>query len=206
MRPDEVPANLRPFLESDYVPDASRVDFTYDGFVLIKSDETLEVPTSLDVPNISHPVGGTMDIVGGRLFGVTFGGEGFIYQYDIAQNKWSVLASMEGVDAAGLFYDPQRDRLIFGLGVISEGLLIYDIGNGQFVRVPVNMKKLPGYFDLFDPGNGPGAALLPIAVSGDLALIRSTPDRVFNRNATRSRTYLINLATGDATLVAFTDG
>ena len=208
VRPDVVPKALRKYLDPAFVPGSPEVRFKYDGFQTTRNGEVTTYAPSLDVPSISHPTGATIDVAGQRLFGVTFGGEGFIYQYDLAADRWSVLSSMQGMDAVSMLFDPARDRLIFGMGVISSGLASYDIASGRFVNVPLDMKVLPGFSDLYDPGNGPRAALYPIAIEGNMLLATAGPDGIFRRMGDGpgpSRTYLIDLDRGEATLVAYSN-
>ncbi len=205
VRPQAVPETLRPFLKMAEAIETPRLKFTYDGFILTENGETLVIPPTLDVPDISHPSGSAYDKDGGRLFGVTFGGEGFIYQYDIAAKQWSVLASMENADASGMMFDREGDRLIFGYGLTSSGLLVYNFESGQLVKSPVRTVSLSGFTDLYDVGNGPTADLIPVAISGDLLLVRAGGSRVYRRSSEKSRTYLVNIRTGEATLVAYND-
>lgn len=206
LRPDLVPAALRPYL-ADRQPDSSGARMTNDGFAYLdESGVERSVSASLDVPRISWPAAAAMDRDGGRIFGVTYGGEGFIYQYDMGTETWSVLASMQNMDAAGMIYDGEEDRLILGVGLMGTGLAVFDRKRG-LTQVPLKQSSLPGLTDLYDPGNGPATPLLPIAVSGDMVLATADGRRFpFDDEGQGSyRTYLVDLRTGEAALVAYRD-
>lgn len=206
VRPEAVPDTLRPFLDLSAQLSVPQVRFTNTGFTLTEGDETTVIPLSLDVPDISHPTGAAYDQEGGRMFGVTFGGEGFIYQYDMGEDQWSILTSMEQVDAISMLYDAEKNQLILGLGVVSSGMMVYDLEQNTFSRLPVQTGDFFGFTDLYDPGNGPNANLFPLAVSGDLLLVRAFASRHFGTQAEKSRTYLVNMQTGAVTLVAYSNG
>ena len=209
LMPERVPSDLRAFLDPDYEIQGPRAQFTYDGFVVTDGDNERTIPVTLDVPDISHPTGATIDSTGGRIFGATLGGEGFLYQYDLSAERWSVLSSMNNLDAAGMIYDAEQDRLVLGLGLFNAGLVIYDLKSARFSEVPIDTDTLPGLTDLFDPGNGPSAELIPVALSGDQVIVRAMERHAAHRfldGRPPSRTYLINLVTGTATLVAYDDG
>lgn len=206
VRPEAVPEALKEFLEAARQIDVPAIRFTYDGFILTEDGQTTEISPTLDVPDISHPVAAAYDKEVRRMFGVTLGGEGFVYQYNIDDDQWSILASMEDVDAAGMIYDADTDQLVFGLGLVSSGIAVYDLQKGELSRAQVDVEDLTGFTDLYDPGNGPAADIVPIAISGNLLLVRAGGSRAFGTGATKSRTYLIDLTTGEATLVAFNNG
>lgn len=205
VRPQVLPETLRPFLKMAEAIDKSKLAFTSDGFVLTESGETIVFPPTPDVPDISHPSVSAYDEDGGRLFGVTFGGEGLIYQYDISAEQWSVLASMEHADAVGMIFDRKGDRLILGHGLISSGLLVYDFEGGQLTKLPFQIEDLIGFTDLYDVGNSTTADLIPVAISGDLLLVRADGRPLLGRPSGKSRTYLVNIRTGEATLVAYSE-
>ncbi len=203
VRPDAVPEPLQQIRDMASDLNAPTLRFSNGGFILTENGETTVFEPTLDVPDISHPVGAAFDKEGRRMFGVTLGGEGFIYLYDMSEDRWSILASMEQNDAAGMLYDAEADRLIFGLRLIQAGLAVYDLRRRVLSRVPVQAQDLAGFTDLYDPGNAPAADLVPIAISGNLLLVRAGGRQAFRRAPGKSRTYLVDLMTGRATLVAF---
>jgi hypothetical protein len=203
---DEIPATLTAILEGAAAPADSGYRFTDEGFEVTQADgKTRGYPVNLDVPEISWPMAVAHDPKGQRLFGVSLGGEGYLYQYDIKASVWSVVASMSGFDASGMIYDPAGDRLIvIGGGLIADiGLVVFDLrGNATAVRV--GRDSLPGFGDLYDPGNGPAPGLRILGIEGDQILV--TTDAAFGRRAlsfTGFRTYLIDVRTGAPRLAAY---
>ncbi|QLQ20380.1 MAG: hypothetical protein HZT43_19940 [Exiguobacterium profundum] len=119
--PATQPEAFRRFLAPDAVeaPPQTLV-FTEDGFRLTEPDgQTKTIPITLDVPQVSWPMGAARDTVTGKMYGVTLGGEGYLYVYDPASSKWSVASSMRNADASGMIYDPEGRRLV----IVVSGLV-----------------------------------------------------------------------------------
>lgn len=206
VRPEAVPESLRPFLDGNRPMPA--VQFSDKGFVLEDNGVTEIYPITLDVPTVSWPVDGTYDSVNRRIYGVSLGGEGFLYVYDLDTDTWSVATSMNQADATGMIHDAQNDRLLIALGRIGGGGLVEWTETGGFRRINLSVKEtdLPGYTDLYDPGNGPLAPLIPIAIDGDALLLQATSERHMMRTGRvpdKTRTYLVDLSDGTAELVAY---
>ncbi len=208
---DEVPVLLRPYLDGDLPEGSDRVKFTYEGFEM-KGDggETTVIAPSLDVPEISWPVAGVHDAARDRYYGVSFGGEGFLYQYDAAADTWSVLRSMEQIDAWGMIHDPVSGLLfVTAHNFHRPQLLIFDEESWAMRPVTFDPRRLPGYLDIGDRANGGPSALWPIAVSeGKILLGAGGP--TYGRATARGtmaplRTYLVDIATGEAKLAAYRD-
>lgn len=209
VRPDLVPEALRTFLETDHKNDGDQVAFEYEGFRLTTTDGQSKLfPVTLDVPEPSWPSGATLDREGSRVFGVTHGGEGFLYQYDMAADQWSVLASMNNRDATGLIHDPDQNRLVLGLGRHNMGVAIFDLGTGRFRDLPLEHTSFPGLSHLYDVGNGPRPNLAPVAIEGNALLLRATGDMHWRHDAKAdisSRLYLVDLETAAVALVGYHD-
>lgn len=202
VRPQALPTVWEPLL--DKLP-AQVVRFNDKGFVISGNDDDVAIPISLDVPRISWPVGAAFDAHRNRIYGVTLGGEGYLYQYDMVEEQWSVLTSMENRDAAGMLLDADGNRLIMGTKHgRSPSFIIYDLRSG-FTQVDIEPSTLAGYFDLYDIGNGPTVPLVPVAVQGDTLLAQAGGSASFRgiRSSDASRTYVIDLNTGRAALVAY---
>lgn len=206
VRPDLVPASLRHNLDAAQAEPPVR--FSEKGFTLSENGEVREFPITLDVPDVSWPVTAAHDPEGGRLYGVSLGGEGFLYRYDMGTDAWSVAASMDDADATGLIHDPKGRRLIILLGGYTGPAMTEWTEAGGLGRLPVEMDAahLPGFTDIYDPGNGPDAALTPLAIDGPLLLLSGTQPRhraLRDGGQPKTRTYLIDLETGKAALVAY---
>ena len=60
---------------------------------------------------MSRPVGAAFDPESNTLWGVTYGGEGFLYAFDIDEERWTA-RSMNNVDVGGIIFDPETGNLI----------------------------------------------------------------------------------------------
>lgn len=203
VRPEALPSPWKPLLET---PPVQSVRFTDDGFAMRAGDDEVRIPVTLDVPRISWPMGAAFDATKNRIFGVTLGGEGYLYQYDMVGERWSVLTSMDNHDANGMLFDPNHNRLIMGTRHSrTPTFVVYDLQVGGFLQVEVDHSSLIGYFDLYDIGNGPVVPLLPIAVEGDTLLAQAGGTDYYrgHRSSQASRTYVIDMTSGHATLVDF---
>ena len=206
-----VPESLRGLLDwhgSANAP-AQELSFEGDGFVIRMSDrpETLyRVPPSL--PEVSRPVGATRDPETGMLYGVTFGGEGYLYRYDPKADEWSEPISMLRDDASGLFFDDQSGRVVAVIsGLVSRGgmaLRVFE-DDGSFHDVPLDALNLPGVMDLVDVGNELGPTLLPLGTSEGKVLLLATSSRWragFPGEDEPFRIYLVEIESGAASLVS----
>ncbi|WP_020179704.1 EF-hand domain-containing protein [Methylopila sp. M107] len=153
---------------------------------------TKELPVSLDAPPLSWPCGIAYDPRRNRLVVVSLGGEGFAYEYLIETGKWRVLASMDNRDVSGLAYDAATDLL----WTVDGATLIALDADGKRVRT-VRPKALPGFFDTFDPGNGRPDLSLAAVESGKAVLLI--------KGSGKYRVYLVDLASGEATLTGAGD-
>lgn len=85
-----------------------------------ESMELTELPITASLPEMSWPCGMTFDSARRRVVVASLGGEGYLYAFDTAKRTWSLIASLDNVDLAGLAYSPQDDRYL-GLEVGYEG-------------------------------------------------------------------------------------
>lgn len=188
---------------------------TYEGFVLTEADgRTRTISPDPKLPEISWPVAAVRDAEAGMIYGFTFGGDGLIYAYDEARDSWRILRSMEGLDATGMILDPGRKRLLLPMVRFAKpGALVgHDLSGPDTAPLAViaEFADLPGLTDLYDPGNGPGPALVPAGLEGDLLLLISTgpmlsrPDPAFGPK--RWRAYVVDLTTGAVDFVGYEGG
>lgn len=209
--PATQPEAFRRFLAPDAVeaPPQTLV-FTEDGFRLTEPDgQTKTIPITLDVPQVSWPMGAARDTVTGKMYGVTLGGEGYLYVYDPASSKWSVASSMRNADASGMIYDPEGRRLVIVVsGLVSPqgpALLFYG-PDGQKAKTPLSLAGFPGLADMADPGNGPDPSLVPLAVADGHVLLQATERHGFPKGtAGPMRLYSVDMQTGQAALLSFAD-
>lgn len=161
------------------------------------------IPTSLDVPRLSWPSGVAYDGKRGRILLVSFGGEGFLYAYDLASETWSVVSSMKNRDVSGLVYDESSDRLWALDGAFGPGGLVA-IGPDGAIERPLRFDRnaVPGLTDLLGERGGRNALRLAAVADGKAALT-ATSGRP--GDAGSYRVYLVDLASGQVELTALRD-
>ncbi len=155
----------------------------------------------LDAPEVSWTMGTAFDPESQRIWGVTLGGVGYLYTYDITSNRWTA-RSMENVDAGGLIFDPASGNLIATPGPHGRsGYLIMDTTGKVLSRLEIATKDYPGLIGTFDPGNGPSPRMVPVMIDGDLLLVRAEQRMRPNQNTTSRWLYVVDLQSGKARLV-----
>lgn len=206
VRPDRLTPTLREAMAS-WPTEA--LEFSDSGFIFrdpAKPDTEEIIPVTLDVPDISWPVAAAIDTRRGQYYGVSLGGEGLLYAYDPATQIWRVMRSMDGFDAGGMMYDEAADRLIVLGDMFSNSTEIWVMDpadNGAILReLSLAPGVLHGLTDLFDVGNSRPPPLLPVAVDGDLLLVRTGVDWPIDDEPGR-RSYVIDLSDGRVDLVDF---
>lgn len=183
-----------------------KITFDDEGFIFEDVDgNQKKFPISLDVPNVSWPVGAAYSEKNKKLYGVTLGGEGFLYQYDIPSKKWSVIKSMDSVEVSGMIYDEKNNRLIMGCCAFrGTTLMTYDLNSNKTSRMPLNSDDFAGLSDLSDEGNGHRAQLKPIAISNNEVLVKAGPGRFLGRNNfIKERLYIVNTDNNEVSLVDY---
>ena len=216
LNPAAAPASLRPLigpLSSQAAPDVKLSD---QGFEVLAPEAAPKlIPLPLDMPGVSWPVGAVRDPETGTLYGVTLGGEGFLYAYDETAATWRIVRSMDQLDAQALFLDATGRRLIMPLGFGAPGrIAVIDLHDGDSAPIQIVTldRQMPGYADLYDPGNGREPALVPVGIDGDrLLLIAHGSDRDFRAqigdgDAQPWRAYLLDLSTAKVDLVGYAGG
>ena len=205
---DSLPESLRDLTNLESAKAMSTVTFDRDGFTVRNEDGSRQqYSVSLDVQGISWPVAGTMDPKTGDLYGVTLDGEGLLYKFSPSENQWSIVQSMANFDASGMIFDAEKRRLIVAGNDLSRGpaLQIIELEGLANTVVPLALELLPGYSDLFDPGNGPIAGLVPVAVADDKLLIWAGNGRSFGSSEIRtdavSRMWMLDLSNQSSALV-----
>ena len=130
----------------------SRATMSEDGLSLHHPKGTvLTYAPTRDMPPISWPVGAVFDNANKRLYGVTLGGEGYVYGADRERAQTWIVGSMKGVDAFAIGHDSTTDQLILGEYTNS--------GNIQLWQMPLPTGNLS------QMGN-------PIATNGILGPVR----------------------------------
>jgi len=122
---------------------------------------------------------------------------------------------MEQLDAQSLFLDAAARRLIMPLGFGAPGrIAVLDLHEGDAgpIQILTLDRPMPGYSDLYDPGNGPEPTLVPVGIEGNRLLLvtggqfpgRGT--RADQGDAEPWRAYLVDLGDGTVDLVGYSGG
>jgi hypothetical protein len=206
VRPERLTPALRAAMDARK---GEELIFDDEGFALTEGGAVRRFDVTLDVPEIGSPTGAAIDTRRGLFYGVTVGGEGFLYALDPETGRWSVLRSMDGWDADGMLYDPVRDRLIvFGRNWGTDRLAIAILDPSQEARTVLEVERqvddFPGLSDLYDVGNTRPPPLGPVAVDGDVVLLQTRGSWPENDPDAR-RSYVIDLASGEVALVGYRD-
>ena len=198
----ELSPRLKNAFESKTQAPGSKWTLREEGFVGVdENGKTVLHKLPLEAPEVSWPMGTAHDPAGQQIWGVTLGGEGYLYRYDIAKNKWSA-RSMNNVDAGGLIFDSKTGTLIATPGPHGRsGYLVMDTSGKLLSKLEIDSTEYPGLINTYDPGNGPNPRLVPIMIDGDLLLVRAEPPQGSLRNSGSRWVYLVNLQSGKVRLV-----
>lgn len=197
-----LPAGMQAILSGDATSDQGTWEFTDDGFLGVDATGTaVRYPVTLDIPDVSWPAGAAHDPENQLVWGITNGGEGFLYEYDIAADRWLVW-SMEAYDAGGLIFDPARNELIASpRGYGGDNYVRLDRRGNILSSVSIPRDRYPGLINTYDPGNGPAPTLTPLAVEGDLLLLQAAPRWSGLAEEPSALFYLVDLSTGSVELI-----
>lgn len=207
VRPDAVPEALGSYLSATEATD-DRVTMEKTGFKFRPGDgSTQNIEVTLDVPRIHTSVAAAYDEGGNNLYGLSAGGNSYLYKYDLTDQKWSAIFSNASVGAHSLLFDATGSRLIVGFTGRERGVGVLT-AQGKIKRIPVSFDDLVGFGDLYRDTKGRSVQLIPIAIDGNKLLAYAS-----NRARTRSggnmpvfwRRYIIDVETGQSQLVAYQD-
>ncbi len=153
---------------------ATNWKLTPKGFTGIDANGVpVQYDMPLDLPEVSWPMGVAYDPEHQRVWGVTLGGEGYLYEYDIALDQW-LAWSMRNFDAGGLIFDSATGRLVATPGPWhGEYFLVMDRQAKVISKVHIPLVEYPGLTDTYDRGNDPNPAMLPLAIEGNLLLVQA---------------------------------
>jgi len=160
----------------------------------------LPVPYDATLPAVQRPCGMTFDPDRRRVLMATSDDAGNLYSYEVDTGKWSVLASMQNMDANALAWSPEHDCL-YGVFEQAEGEN-HDEPGAVLVRwtskgAAVESKRLQGELPKMGHGH-----LYFMAAAGDRLVLLASPDEPRGPNATATHSYVINPKTGEVEFVA----
>jgi EF hand len=198
----ELPLALRSAFQGKTIAPGSNWSLRDEGFVGVdKNGKTIVYKLPLEAPEISWPMGVAHDPTGQRIWGVTLGGEGYLYQYDIVKNQWSA-RSMNNVDSGGLIFDPATGNLIATPAPHGRlGYLTLDASGKVLSKLEIAAADYPGLIGAYDPGNSSRPRLVPVMIDGDLLLVRAEPRFRQVQKGASKWFYLVDLQSGKVRLV-----
>ncbi len=200
---------LRAALQAETLGIRPATRFTGSGMQMQRPDQSWQdFPLGLDVPDVSHPKGSTFVASENAIYGVSLGGDGYLYRVDASNGVWSIVQSMDGFDAGGMVYDPAGHRLIMlGHGGLSFGeLLLFDLTTRTSSLHDFPVQNFTGILDLAGNSRSRGMRIEVIGIDGDQFLFRAEGvSRRENPDAPQFRVWSFDLNTGDVQLIAYAD-
>ena len=149
-----------------------------------------EHPTSpslpANFPSFSWPTSVAYDSDLDVLTIASLGGEGYLYRYDVAAQRWIDCRSLEELDILSLAYDPVRRQYV---GWTADGELIFIASTGEKLH-SVKIERLPNAGVAADRGNERMPTLKLVPRGNQVALVR-----IVNRTVRRIWVYEIDAGT-----------
>lgn len=148
---------------------------TNNGIALVtKSGDKLnvaEIPLAPNFPMFSWPSGIAWDSKRNIITVVSFGGEGYLYRYDVAQRKWLDVRSLNNKDILYLTYDVEADQYV---GWVRDShQMIFISPTGEFLsEKKFDLEKLPNFNRQIDSRNGPSSNVILVATNSLITLMQ----------------------------------
>ncbi|MEQ8788287.1 MAG: HEAT repeat domain-containing protein [Pirellulaceae bacterium] len=168
--------------------------YAIEGHQVVKVDLDADTTTKLSMdeklPKLSWPCGLAFDTKRRRLVLVSLGGEGFMYAYDVKQEEWSLVRSLENLDLMCLAYSPEND-LLYGLQMnLDSNLVTLAPGGEKLAEVKLDQSVRFGTPNPFSH--------VQIASAGRHVVVLTPPQPDFNAEGfpKRVQTLLIDPANG----------
>jgi hypothetical protein len=131
-------------------------------------------------PELSWAMGIAYDSKRNLIVVSSLGGEGFVYRFDISQNKWLDYTSLEGIDLTFLSYNAESDSLV-GWQIPAGGLCFLS-PDGKFQK-SISLKTRLPEFGYDQSAYGFEQSIRIVANGDNITLLRHddsspfTPDR-----------------------------
>lgn len=152
------------------------------------------VVLDVGLPEISWPCGLAIDTRRRRVLLATLGGIGYLYAYDIANRKWSVLGDLANSDLHAMAYDAKNDLIVGFRTEYNQGTRLVKINSKGGVVAELQVQ--PPIWPIDRPTQDPA----PFAhVFGDHVLVVSPKKDAAADDVTGQLT-VVDLKTGRAVL------
>ena len=202
----DLPQSIQAYLVNPTRGGGPKANFTATGmeFETNAGPKFFPLPDGVERPFL--PNGAFYDVVTNAIYGVTFGGPGWIYQVDIETGNWEVLASLRGYDGAEILYDPGKDLFVLTGARSRPGEIALVNPDKSIDTVLFEVRALPGFTDLYAYPNALPQRLTPRIYEGQW-LIADATSKLEEGIAGygKHRLYALNLVTREVRLLAFTD-
>lgn len=201
---DDLPPDIRDWIEHGSGGDSFSLAFEESGISLTGPTGTQQFPVTPHVPDILLPVMGVYDPGSQMIYGITYGGEGYLYSVDTRTGDWAVVTSLDEYDPASLLFDADGRRLIT-TGAFSRPGEIRIFGlDGSRSSTFIPTTSFPGLTDLFDYGNEHGPPLTPRLFSDGWLLLEALADGdSAYPDSGEYRIYAVQVVTGEVRLLRF---
>lgn len=200
-----------PFNYSFYPPGSThltdstgRYSFTKGDDALIITDIKRNINTPYKIPrtfpSFSWAEGMAYSPKTNMVYISSFGGEGYLYKFDVTKKQWVNYTSMNNVDVGYMIYDKYDDAFIASSefdGNICELTL-----NGEIIKKYPAANSLPGYSETYDTGNGPSPKLSIVPLRDYLILLKFKQSGFENSQSASAieRVWVLNRKTNEVML------
>lgn len=120
-------------------------------------------------PSLSWPTGVAYDSKHNHVLLTSLGGEGFLYRFDVTQQRWLDFRSLSQIDINFLTYDAHANRYV---AWTSDASLLFIAADGTPQHSIHLIDRLPGFKRLYDTGNERPPSLQLVAQGDRIALLR----------------------------------
>jgi len=203
---EDAPSDLKLLLQVQDQRASSRVIFDRTGMKVIEGsgERLFPLPAEIDPPFL--PAGAYFDRSSERLYGISYGGDGFVYQVDTNTGAWQVLASLQGYNGAELIHHADSGSFAITGAQNKPNDMALLASNGTIENFKFEMDRFAGFKDLYDYPNASPPRLIPTAFDGTWLVLeawgKSTNPRA---GYGLYRQYAVNLETDTVHLLAYRD-
>ena len=198
----DLPNSLIEWLNGESQPLDYDLLFEESGMYLTIGQDTRFFPVDPNLPTPVFPSGSAFDFENGVIYGITFGGEGFIYGVHTNTGEWSIIDSLGGYDAMKLYYHtPERQLIMTGAFSRPGEIRVYDL-DGGFRHTKILVNAFPGLTDIFNYGNEHAPSLTPRSYEDGWLLLEASSD---DDESPATRVYAVHLPTKEVRLLRFSN-
>lgn len=199
-----------PFNYSFYSPDARLTDRT-GKYILKKGDDSVivtdiqrNISTPYKIPrtfpSFSWAQGMAYSSKTNMVYIASFGGEGYLYKFDLTSRQWVNYISMNNVDVGYMVYDKYND--VFIASTAFQGEICELTLNGGIIKKYSSASNLPGFSETYDSGNDSSPVLSIIPTRDYLIVLKFKQSEIWRSSSASAidRVWLINRKTSEVKL------